>query len=168
MPPQSRSRRAARAPWRPIPGRQRRDSDRHHAGGRQHDLLRGVVGDGNGTIEVAELAAYVHAQVSALSAKVFRQRQVPQVRITSNYALAKPARVLAATASEIVIPGRPTHQLASASELLVMPALGARQVRKLGANTPVTLVNSEGGWTLVAKDGRPIGYVATRDIAPLQ
>jgi WD40 repeat protein len=132
------------------------------------EALERADGDGNGTIEVAELAAYVHAQVTALSEKVFRQRQVPQVRVTANYALAKPARVLPATASEIVIPARPTHQIASPSQLLVMPALGARQVRKLDANTAVTLVNSGGGWTLIAKEGRPLGYVATKNLVPLQ
>jgi hypothetical protein len=41
-------------------------------------------------------------------------------------------------------------------------------VRKLDAKTPVTLVKDEAGWTLIARDGRPLGYVATRDLTPLQ
>jgi uncharacterized caspase-like protein len=132
------------------------------------EALERADGDGNGTIDVAELAAYVHAQVSALSEKVFRRRQVPQVRIMSNYALVKPGRVLPATTSEVVIPQRPTHQIASPSELLVTPALGAPRVRKLDANTPVRLVTSESGWTLVAREGRPLGYIATKDLVPLE
>jgi WD40 repeat protein/uncharacterized caspase-like protein len=125
-------------------------------------------GDDNGTIEVTELAAYVHAQVTTLSEKVFKRRQTPQVRITSNYAFARAARVLPATASDIVIPQRPTHQTTNSSELLVVPMLGARQVRRLDPNTPVTMVNSEGGWALVARDSRPLGYIANRDLIPIR
>jgi len=125
--------------------------------------------DGNGTIDVGELAAYVYANVTALSEQVFKQRQVPQMRITSsNYALVKPAHVLPDAAPELAISAQPTHRLAEAADLLVLPAMDARRVRKLDVKTPVTLVKSEGAWTLVAQQGRPLGYVATRDLAPLQ
>lgn len=132
------------------------------------EALERADGNGDGRIDVAELATYVHAQVTTLSEKVFKQRQVPQVRITTNYPLAMPARVLPEAAPEIVIADKPTHQVLSEAELLVLPALGARRVRKLDAKTPLMLVRVEGGWTLVARQGRPIGYVATRDLSPIQ
>ena len=131
------------------------------------EALQSADSNGDGKIDVAELAAYVHAQVTALSEKVFKQRQVPQVRITANYPFAKPGQVLPATAPDIVIPDQPTDQLSADAELLVLPAPGARQVRKLEAKTPLTRLRSEGGWTLVASHGQPIGYVATRDLAPI-
>jgi len=46
----------------------------------------------------------------------------------------------------------------------VLPSLGARRVRKLDAKMSVTFVKSESGWALVAREGRPLGYVALRDI----
>ena len=46
--------------------------------------------------------------------------------------------------------------------------MGARRVRKLDAKTPVTLVKSDSGWTLIAREGRPLGFVATKDLAPIQ
>jgi hypothetical protein len=110
----------------------------------------------------------VHAQVDSLSEKVSKQRQTPQVRLASIYPLAAPTRVLRETASEIVIPTRPTHTIANAADLLVLPTLGARRVRKLDATTPVTQVRSEAGWSLVARNGRPVGYVASKDITPLR
>ena len=131
------------------------------------EALQSADSNGDGKIDVTELAAYVHAQVTALSEKVFQRRQVPQVSITANYPFAKPTRVLPDAPQDIVIPDKPTDQLSTAAELLVLPALGARQVRKLQAKTPVTRVRTEGGWTLVASHGQPIGYVATRDLAPL-
>jgi uncharacterized caspase-like protein len=124
--------------------------------------------DGNGRIEVAELAAYVYAQVTALSERIFKLRQVPQVRITGNYSLAKPARVLPDAEPGIVLPAKATHQLTEPAELLVLPAMGARRVRRLDAKTPVTLVKSDAGWTLVAREGRPLGFVATKDLTPIQ
>jgi hypothetical protein len=69
--------------------------------------------------------------------------------------LTAPTRVLREATSEIVIPTRPTHTLADAADLLVLPALGARRVRKLEPKTAVTLVRSEAGWSLVARNGRP-------------
>ena len=36
----------------------------------------------------------MYAAVTALSVQVFKERQEPQIRITANYAFAKPTRVL--------------------------------------------------------------------------
>jgi hypothetical protein len=41
-------------------------------------------------------------------------------------------------------------------------------VRNLSARPPVTALESKEGWPLVASGGKPLGYVATRDLAPLQ
>jgi WD40 repeat protein len=123
--------------------------------------------DGNGQVDVAELATYVHVQVSALSEQVYKRRQVPQVRIVGNYGLIRPVPTLADQPPGIAFQDKATHQLAAGSELLVQPALGARRLRRVDARTPVALVKSENGWTLVARGGRPLGYVATKDLAPL-
>jgi hypothetical protein len=85
-----------------------------------------------------------------------------------NYPLTKPARLLAGVSPAIMIPQAPTHTVSTASELLVLPAIGARRVRKIDAETPVTLVQVEQGWTLVARDGKPLGYIATSDLVPIQ
>src|SRR5262249_24131638 len=89
--------------------------------------------DRNGRIQVAEFAAYVYAQVTARSERIYKLRQVPQVRITGNYSLARPAHVLPETEPGIVLPAKATHQLTEGAELLVLPALGARRVRRLDA-----------------------------------
>ncbi|MBX9821138.1 MAG: SH3 domain-containing protein [Afipia birgiae] len=46
------------------------------------------------------------------------------------------------------------------------PANGATLVRSLSPKTVVTVLESEGGWLLIASQGRPIGYVATRNLVP--
>jgi WD40 repeat protein/uncharacterized caspase-like protein len=124
--------------------------------------------NGDGKIDVAELAAYVHAKVTALSDGVFKQLQVPQIRITANYPVAEPAQVLPSAPPDLVIADKPTDILAAKAELLMLPALGAREVHLLPAETPLTRLRSEDGWTLVAAHGQPIGYVATRELVPVR
>ena len=41
-------------------------------------------------------------------------------------------------------------------------------MRSLSAKTPLTVLESNNGWSLVASEGKPLGYVATRDLAPVQ
>ena len=131
------------------------------------DALNRADGDNNGTIEVAELAAYVYAQVSELSQKVFKQRQAPQMKITANYPFAKQTRILQDDVTPIAA-ARPTYQVAQAAQLQIQPLPGAPVVRSLSAKTAVTVLESRNGWSLIAADGKPLGYVATRDLAPVQ
>jgi uncharacterized caspase-like protein len=131
------------------------------------DALNRADGDGNGTIEVTELAAYVFAEVTELSQKVFKQRQAPQMKITANYPLAKQIRVLQDEETPVAQAG-PAYQLAQTAQLQIKPASGATVVRSLSAKTAVTVLRSEGGWSLIASEGKPLGYVATRDLTPIQ
>lgn len=124
-------------------------------------------GDRNGTIEVNELAAYVYAEVSEVSQRVFKQRQVPQMKLTANYSLAKQMRVLQDEATPVAA-AKPTYQVSQAAQLQIQPGLGATVVRSLSARTGVTVLESKDGWSLIASEGKPLGYVATRDLAPVQ
>lgn len=131
------------------------------------DAFQRADSDNNGAIEVSELAAYVYAQVIDLSQKVFRQRQIPQMKITANYTLTNQMRIL--KDDTIPVAGQlPTHQTANFSELHAQPADGAAVVRSLSSRTAVTVLENRDGWSLLATNGRPIGYVATRELEPLQ
>jgi WD40 repeat protein/uncharacterized caspase-like protein len=131
------------------------------------DAIDQADGDRSGTVELNELAAYVYAQVSELSQKVFGQRQVPEMKITANFTLAKQTHILQDEVTPIA-EAKPTYQLAQTAQLQIQPNLGATVVRSLSAKTPVTVLESHNGWSLVASDGKPLGYVATRDLAPVQ
>ena len=133
------------------------------------DAIENGDSDGNGKVDLSELAAYVYAQVTSLSEKVFKSRQVPQVRIGSaNYPLANRMALLPPAEPGIAVPSAPTHTVSAVSELLIQPLPGAARVRKLDAKTPVTVVSTEAGWTLVAREGRMLGYVAAGDLAPIR
>ena len=131
------------------------------------DAINQADGDRNGTIELNELAAYVYAQVAELSQKVFKQSQVPQMKITSNYPLARQTRILMDEVTPIA-EAKPTFQVSQATQLQIQPSAGGTVVRSLSATTRLTVLDSKNGWSLVASEGKPIGYVATTDLAPAQ
>ena len=103
----------------------------------------------------------------SISQKVFKRRQVPQMKLTANYPLAKPTRILTDEAAPVA-EGKPSYQVAQAAQLQVAPGTGATVVRSLTANTRLTVLESRNGWSLVASGGKPLGYVATKDLAPAQ
>jgi uncharacterized caspase-like protein len=130
------------------------------------DALNRGDSDNNGTIEVSELAAFVYAQVTAISERVFKQRQEPQMKITLNYPLTKQTHFLQ---DEVpVAMAKPTYQLTQAASLQIKPGSDATVVRGLSSKTAVTVLESKNGWSLIASEGKPLGYVATRDLAPVQ
>jgi uncharacterized caspase-like protein len=131
------------------------------------DAINEADGDRTGTVEVKELAAYVYAQVSELSLKVFKQRQVPQMKITANYPLIKQTRVLQDESAPVAAV-KPNYQLAQSAQLQIQPTAGGTVVRSLSAKTAVTVLESQNGWSMIAADGKPLGYVSTRDLVPLQ
>ena len=108
-------------------------------------------------IEVAELAAYVYAKVTALSVQVFQG--------TAGAADAHHLELRAGETDAGAGRKRPRHRHSGQADpqdrrgdrTSRVPALGARRVRKLDASTPVTLVNSAAGWTLVARDTKVLG-----------
>jgi WD40 repeat protein len=125
----------------------------------------------DGLIEVTGLAAYVDRQVPELSFEAFHVRQIPQMRIVgSNFPLANRIVVLpsAGEASAPVIPTKPTHVVPTAADVFSDAVPGSAPIRKLNAGTLVTLVKTGSGWTLIAREGKLLGYVATTDLVPIQ
>jgi uncharacterized caspase-like protein len=131
------------------------------------DAINQADGDHNGTVEVSELAAYVYAQVTELSLKVFKQKQAPQMKITANYPLAKQTRILQDEVTPVA-QAKPAYQVAKTAQLQIQPGVGATVVRSLSAQTSVTVLENKNGWSLIASEGKPLGYVATRDLVPIQ
>lgn len=131
------------------------------------EALERADGDNNGTVEVAELSAYVRAQVVALSEQVFKERQEPQVHLAVNFAFVTPVTVFGQQAS-VAFASKPTHKVSAIADLVVVPSADARLVRKLDMGISVTLLGTEEDWALVGREGRPLGYVAMRDLAPIQ
>jgi WD40 repeat protein len=124
----------------------------------------------DGLIEVIGLIGFVDTEVPTLSYEAFKRRQIPQTKFNgSNFAFGKPALVLSSGGETAPnIPTKPTHVLITTAE--VFPEAGGTSPgkQKLAPGTLVTFVRTQQGWTLVARDGKPLGYVAAHDLAPIQ
>lgn len=122
--------------------------------------------DGNGKVDVNELAAFVYAQVTEISARIYHQRQSPQIRLTSNFPLVRPTQILPGEFPPVEEP-KALYQVADNAELQIMPGSGAAVVRRLAARASVSIIEKRNGWALIAKGGMPIGYVSERDLRAL-
>lgn len=131
--------------------------------------------NGNGLIEISELADHIDRKVPDLSFEAFKLRQIPQRSIVgNNFALSTKATVLAAApvpqSAHGALATKPTHVVISANPIDVYEEafLAGRTVQKLTGGTLITVIKTENGWSLIAKDGRQIGYVAGGNLLPVQ
>lgn len=139
-------------------------------------LLEGVGAadtNGNGMIEVTELASYIDQKVPELSFAAFKQRQIPQMKIVgSNFALANKISVIVTPPATAVptatIAAKPTHVVILSSPIRQSAAMTAAATGELEAGTQVTLVETQDGWAIVAREGRRLGYVEERSLATLR
>jgi hypothetical protein len=118
--------------------------------------------NGNGLIELAELIQHIDGLVPAIAEKLNGAKQFPQMdAYGSNFSLVRQVASLApARGANVVIPIKPTH--VNTELLPVFKELGGSGgvVQQLPAFTAVTLLKSEKGWMLIARDGKLLGYVA--------
>jgi Caspase domain len=130
----------------------------------------------NGLIEVSELADYVDLKVPDISYETFKLRQIPQRSVVgSNFALTNKVEVLAASAATapsgkpaanaiqtppVTASGKPTHVVLAPVDVFERLAGQGVKIEQLPAGTLLSLVKTEGGWALVARDGEQLGYVS--------
>ena len=124
-------------------------------------LARGDL-NSNGLVELAELIQHVDGLVPAITEKRWGAKQFPQMdAYGANFALARQVATLAPAQDEpVIIPIKPTH--VSTEHLQIFKEAGGLGgvVQQLAPFTSITLVKSERGWALIARDGKPLGYAA--------
>jgi hypothetical protein len=126
------------------------------------DALAHGDADNNGLVELAELIQYVDGLVPAITAKQWGAKQFPQMdAYGSNFPLVRQVASLAPNPGDaIVIPVKPTHVSTELLQIFKEAAGGDTPLQQLPPFTPVTLVKSDRGWGLVARDGKLLGYAA--------
>jgi len=134
----------------------------------------------NGLIEVTGLISYVDDRVPDLSFQAFHQRQIPQNKMLgSNFAIAKPVAMVpgreappnaavSPTSNTAVATAKPTHVVITPVDVFAAAGGQDAPIQKLQAGTLLSLVKTERGWMLVAKDGKSLGYVAADHLMGVQ
>jgi WD40 repeat protein len=127
----------------------------------------------DGLITDTEIAEYVANRVPELSYQAFNFRQIPQMKIVgSSFPVAKPTDVLdidtAPTATPATLSTIPTHVATRSLDVLATPSADGVVVRTLAPGTTVSVLLTDNGWDLIAKDGVQLGYVLANGLALLQ
>ncbi len=123
--------------------------------------------NGNETIEVTELAAFIDEKVPEFSRAAFGYRQVPQMSIKwSDFALGAQVAVLAGAAERF--PTTLTHVVAGGTGVLDAPGGAALRTIEAGAFFGVFVIEERDGYARVAKDGAALGWVPVASLGRLQ
>jgi uncharacterized caspase-like protein len=121
----------------------------------------------NDLIEVGEIADYLEEKLPDLTYRAFKLRQVPHRKMVgNNFALAGKAAVLSsAPPIESVASSRPTHVVTATTAVREGPSATAAAVAELSPGMLVTVIETGGGWALVAREGNRLGYVEDKALA---
>jgi WD40 repeat protein/uncharacterized caspase-like protein len=125
-----------------------------------------------GLIDVLGLISFVDEEVPTLSFQAFKQRQIPQTKfVGSNFAVAKPIAALdggsVAAESAAMISSEPTHVVLVRTQVRESAGETGSAVAELTPGAKVALVETRGGWALVAREGKRLGYVEATALAGL-
>ena len=125
--------------------------------------------DNNGLVELAELIQHVDGLVPAISEKRWGAKQFPQMdAYGSNFPLARQVPALAPTQEDVVIvPVKPTHVSTELLPIFKETGGSGGLVQELAPFTTVTLLKREGGWLLIAREGKALGYAAATKLHKL-
>lgn len=133
------------------------------------DALGRADTNNNGLVELTELIQHVDGLVPAITEKRWGVKQYPQMdAFGSNFAMARQVASLAPAHDDTtIIPVKPTH--VSTKPLQVFKEAGGigEIVQQLPPYSTVTLVKSNKGWALIARDGVILGYAAETTLEKL-
>ena len=135
------------------------------------DAIQSAPVNAGGLIEVTSLIGHVDTKVPEFSYQAFKQRQFPQAKFSgSNFPIVQRTTVLAGAASAAVsaVPTKPTHVVIAPATVRSAPDARSTAAAQLPAGAQVAIVRREGGWTVVVRDGKELGYVEESALVALQ
>jgi hypothetical protein len=130
--------------------------------------LAGADANNDGVIDILELANFVDREVPLLTYDAWKMRQVPQMKVVgSNFPLVSRTSVLAAGNEPANVPASPTHVVISAAAIRLNAEPYGSTIFELTAGAQIRVLEIVGDVALVARDGKKLGYVETKLLAPL-
>jgi WD40 repeat protein len=136
-------------------------------------LLEGL-GDadanGDGVVDVLELADFIDRTVPQLTYDAWKMRQVPQMKIVgSNFPLVSTTAILSRVGTDATnVPTMPTHVIIAPASVRQTANSDGPIVTTLTSGSQVRLINAEGGWVLIGREGKKLGYVEAKNLVVLQ
>lgn len=141
----------------------------------------------DGLIEVTGLISYVDDRVPEISYQVFHTHQIPQNKMVgSNFPIGRPTGTvvdavaappsgpdgakppLSSIPPAADIPTKPTHVVVQPADIFEQGGGRGSAIQQLPTGTLLSVVRTDQGWAFVARDGKPIGYVAADHLIRVQ
>ncbi len=132
------------------------------------DAFKKTDGGGDDLVELLQLAAHVDRQVPILSQRAFGVLQRPHNRIEGNFPLGVRRVALTAPATAKADPSTPTHVLVREERVRERPTAEAQGDPALPPGTLLRVIEFEGGWAIIARDGERLGYVPVEALVRMQ
>jgi len=121
--------------------------------------------NGDGRIEVIELGQYVERMVPELTEKKWGMAQRPRFTINANFPIA--ATMAPDSNADAVIPRAATHVIIAPVTVASADRGAPADKDKLQPGTTVRVLKADGDRALIARDGRQLGFVPVKALAPL-
>lgn len=124
-------------------------------------------------VQITELAGYVDRRVPEISFENFGIRQIPQMSLVgSDFAIGKSGASTVEFNATVVDPSDVSSGTAMvaivAAPIFDAAAVGATEVGRVTPGMQLRALHTEGGRTLVARDGKKLGFVEEKALVPLQ
>lgn len=125
----------------------------------------------NGTIEVSEIEGFLRQRIPEISQQLFGQRQVPQTKISGvDFLIGAPIQSVVEEPKIVVADARgfAKYILLRGVQPVANPGAKPANEDKLDRGMKVRAVKNENGWTLIAQDGKELGWIKSDAVATLK
>jgi WD40 repeat protein/uncharacterized caspase-like protein len=135
------------------------------------DALAHGDSNGNGMLEVSEIERFLRNRIPELSRRYFGMKQTPQTRIVgADFPIGSPIEPMVRGESIAVADARGISPYIVLRGSRPVSAPGAKQGSgdQIARGTKVTVVKVDKNWSLIAYDGRTLGWVPSESLSPVR
>jgi hypothetical protein len=111
------------------------------------------------TVRVSGVADHVTGRVPKITKELFKEEQWPISRVLGDFPLGVRQPVIDKIGKATAIPRTPTHILKRAERIRLRPSADADGGRELPEGHLVRVIELEGAWAAIARDGERLGWV---------
>jgi hypothetical protein len=119
------------------------------------------------TVRILGLANHVSGRVPRITQELFKEQQLPILRLLGDFSIGIRQSVFDKIGKATIIPNTPTHSLNRTERVRSRPTADAAGGRELAPGFQVRVVEFEGAWASIARDGEWLGYVPFESLGKL-
>jgi hypothetical protein len=135
------------------------------------DALAHGDSNGDGLLEVSEIERFLRSRIPELSQRYFGMKQVPQTKIVgADFPIGSPIAPVVRAESIAVADARGLSAYIVLRGSRPVSAPGAKQGSgdPIARGTKITVTKTDKNWSLVARDGRTLGWVPASSLSPIR